>query len=187
MKRFFLPCFLLFLLLPFPSVLTAQTTAQIESWNDVIGGKIVPQVDAYVTHKSSERVGQFAWFVTGQHWSEAYAGLELYPKKWMTLDMGAGLETNKNPWRLGGIVWMGSQKQSLLTALETGGSGFWWRSIYNRKVRKCFGIGIIGQAHRGVGPRAQFCIPRTPITIWAANFFWNGKPSQAFGIVYGFN
>lgn len=180
--------FLLLGLLLFPPVLVAQTTAQIESWNDIVGGKVVPQLDAYVTHKSSERVGQFAWFLTGRDWSEAYAGMELCPKKWMAVDIGVGLETDKNPWRIGGSVWMGSQKQSLLTVLETGGSGFWWRSIYNRKLRKNFGIGAIGQAQRGAGPRVQFDIPKTPVKVWAANFFnWNGKPTQAVGIVYSFN
>lgn len=187
MKSFTLLCFLLLLLL-LPSALAAQTTARIESWDDVIGGKIMPQLDAYIAHKSNERVGQFAWFFVGQHWSQAYAGVQLYPKKWMTVAAGAGLETNKNPWRIGGNVWMGTNKQSLLTILEMGGSGFWWRSTYNRRAGKHFGFGAMGQAHRGVGPRAQFAVPKTPVMLWATPFFnWNGKPTQAFGIVYNFN
>ena len=160
----------------------------MESWNDVAGGKIAPQLDAYISRKSNEHVGAFGWFVTNQYWSEAYAGVQLYPKKWMTVDVGAGLETDKNPWRLGGVVWIGNDKQSLLTILEMGGSGFWWRSTYNRAAGKRFGLGAMGQAQRGVGPRVQFTIPKTPIVLWTAPFFnWNGKPTQAFGIIYNFN
>ncbi|MDP2934133.1 MAG: hypothetical protein Q8N81_08515, partial [bacterium] len=113
---------------------------------------------------------------------EAYGGLTYSPKPWVQVAAGAGVEEAKNPGRIGGFVWMGNSKSSILFVPEYGGSGFWWKLEANRKITKVIGAGFITERYKGSGPRVEFRIPKVPVTIWAAPMFEAHRTNALFGI-----
>lgn len=184
MKRILFAVALLFVL-AFASA-NAQTTITVGSENAFDEDSFTPNAYVYASRAVTKKVGLFGFAARSTTWTEGYAGVIFSPRAWITLSAGAGLEQDSNPWRLGGTFWMGNSKNSLFFVGETGGSGGWWRGVFNHKLGY-FGVGAIGQAFLGAGPRVEFTVPGEPLTVWAGRLMeGSGSPSHIIGATFTF-
>jgi hypothetical protein len=160
----------------------AMAQTWVEQRTFVSSGVVTPRIDGLVTESFSGKLGAFAWFQTQKGYSEGYGGITYSPKPWIQLAGGAGIEENVSPARVGGFVWAGGGKISLLFIPEYGGSGFWWKAEVNRKVNKSVGVGLITERYKGTGLRVEYKIPRTPLLLWGAPMFEKSRVNAAFAI-----
>lgn len=172
------------ILLVLVALLSFSAPAQnwVEERTFLKDGVATPRVDGLFTKPLLGKLGTFAWFQVEKGYSQTYAGATYSPKPWVQFALGAGLEEDKNPARLGGYVWMGDAKNSLLFVPEYGGSGFWWKMEANRKVSKVLGVGLITERHKGTGPRLEYKIPKTHFAIWGAPMFDRRGANALVGI-----
>lgn len=142
---------------------------------------------AWIPVKVAGPVGVFFWGLGSSSWSEAVGGITLAPASWIELDLGAGVETDPNPWRVLGVLWLGSDKVSLLNAFETGGSGFLYDIELNITVSEHanFGVGAMAQKFSGIGPRIQFDVGHTGLMVWASPIMWDLDDHSARNTLLG--
>ncbi len=143
-----------------------------------------------VNTDTGKKMGGFAWLQTEKtlgkkkkdygHYGQGYAGVTYYFWPWMQVAAGVGLEDAENPDRAGGYVWVGNKSRSILFVPEYGGSGFWWKLEANRKISKAVGLGFITERFKGSGLRAEYRIPKTQLTIWAAPMFDRNSVTRKF-------
>lgn len=163
-----------------PSFVSAQTW--VEQRTDVTADTTTPRLDGWISGKVTGSVGTFAWFQIDQNYGQGYAGLSLTPKSWLQFGVGAGVEQTTRPLRFGSFVWAGNQHVSLLFIGEGLGSGWWYKSEFNWTATKDLGIGLMTERFKGTGPRVQYAVPGTPLTIWSAYLFNEGGNRALMGI-----
>ena len=167
-------------------VIMALKSANAQTWVEqrtfVSGGQAAPRIDGLVSQTIKGKFGGFVWFQTEKNYSQAYGGITYSPKLWIQLAAGPGIEQDKKPLRVGGFVWLGSGKDSLLFIPEYGGSGFWWKLETNRKVNKSIGLGLLTERYKGTGPRVEYKIPKTKATVWVAPMFERHRANALIGI-----
>lgn len=148
----------------------------------ISNGQSTPRINGLITGTFTKRVGGFVWFQTQKTYSETYGGITYSPKPWLQFALGSGIEQDKNPARVGGYVWIGNAKNSMLFVPEYGGSGFWWKLESNRKVNKSIGLGVLVERFKGAGPRVEFYIPKTRLVVWVAPMFEKQRVNALIGI-----
>lgn len=176
-----------------PMNLTAQTSLAVASQN-VINSKseIAPTMWSTTTTKINDHVGLYTWYLASKNWGEAVVGPAFFPKKWMEIDLAAGLETDKRPLRTQAQIWMGNAKGSFLAAVEYGGSGFWYVAEGNINVLttrfETIGVGYRAQRFVGIGPRFQMLGSNRKLKLWASPIMWDtekhGVTNSMFGLVF---
>ena len=168
--------------------LFAQT--YIEERTFIKDGQATPRISGLISGPISGKLGGFDWFQEEPGYAQTYLGLTYSAKSCLMFAAGLGMEQYavsetkqlKTSARAGGFVWMGNGKQYLLFVPEYGGSGFWWKLEVNRKVNKSVGIGFLTERYKGSGPRLEYRIPKTRLTIWAAPLFEKQRVNGLFGI-----
>lgn len=169
MRKFALLFALLAILLPMN--LTAQTSFWTEvMYRDGNAGESV-QINISASKKFTPTVGMFVWSISSKGWGESVIGAVYTPRPWVELNLGAGLEKNENPFRTQASVWVGNTKGSLYTAVENGGSGFWYVAVGNVPVHPNLGLGFRAQRFVGAGPRIQ--VKRGKLMFWAVPIAWD--------------
>lgn len=131
-------------------------------------GTATPRIAGLLTRPVKGMVGSFVWFQVQKGYSQAYAGPTLSPKPWIQLAVGAGLEEDNHPARVGSYVWVGNKQNSVLFIAEDGGSGFWHKTEALHTFNRFLDAGFIEERYKGSGVELRLKIPRTPIAIWAA-------------------
>ena len=164
------------------SLLKANAQNWVEERTFVSQGAATPRINGLLTKPIKGKWGSFLWFQTQQKYSQTYTGVTHSAKPHLQFALGVGLEEAKNPARMGGYVWAGNSKTSLLFVPEYGGSGFWWKLEANQKIRKSFGIGLLTERFKGTGPRMEYKIPRTPFVVWVAPLIERQKTNWLIGI-----
>lgn len=132
----------------------------------------------YVDHRISNTWGVFGWALVGEAWSEGYAGVLFIPKPWIEIGLGAGLEQDKNLYRLGASLWLGNDRVSSLTLVEYGGSGWWYQSTVLVSLAKVLKIGGMIQRGVGMGPRVDMQFPEIPLSVYAVFFFYSSEENR---------
>jgi hypothetical protein len=154
----------------------------VEQRTFMSSGVVAPRIGALITAPVSGKFGAFTWLQVQNGYSESYGGLTYGPKPWLQLAGGAGIEESKSSGRIGGFVWMGNAKTSVLFIPEYGGSGLWWKAEVNHKPGKTVGVGIISERFKGTGPRFEYKIPHTQLLLWGAPMFERNRTNAVFGI-----
>lgn len=121
-----------------------QTTADADT--------ATPQLNVYLRGPLKGKLGWTAWTLTSKEWSEGLVGLAFAPASWIELQGLVGVETDENPLRAGGNLWLGKGRMSLLVLQEYGGSGYWYRTLGTFEVKKGTLIGINSARFLGTGP-----------------------------------
>ncbi|MEK7194575.1 MAG: hypothetical protein AAB660_02720 [Patescibacteria group bacterium] len=167
MRRFTVLLAILFMLLPFN--LNAQNV-WVESQNMVSSG-VAPatQMNVSISKNYSEHFGVFLWSIVSEGWSESIVGGVWLPSSHYEFSLGAGLESNDNPARALGSVFVSYGKSSLYVAGEQGGSGHWFVAQGNYKLSGRIGVGFRGQHNVGLGPRVEFN-PTRHFKLWAVPY-----------------
>lgn len=151
-------------------------------------GDAAPAIDGFVFRLLQGPFGAYSSFYVDRNYAEAMIGPAFAPTEWLAIGLGFGLEQTPDevtPWRVGGAVWVGTRRLSLLTFAETGGTGFWARTEFNLKLTDWGGLGALCDLAVGAGPRLEFNVPKTPLQIWWAPLmvdFDTGAPVTQFGI-----
>jgi hypothetical protein len=148
----------------------------IEPQIELTDSGVTPQVNVSIERPLKGKVGTFAWILGSEHYSEAYVGLTYAPKPWLAVAGGAGFERddkNMNA-RIGGYVWVGKRRVSNFLALEALGSGGWYKNDFNVQATKNLGIGVGAQRYNGIGPRAQWNIPKTSGKVQLRGYIYFG-------------
>ena len=154
----------------------------LEERTFVKDGQVTTRIDGLITKSFNQKFGGFTWFQVQKGYSEAYGGITYSPKPWLQLAVGPGIEEAESPARVGGFVWLGKGKSSVLFVPEYGGSGFWWKLEANHEIGKVFGVGFLTERFKGSGPRFEVNVPRTPLKLWAAPLFEKTRANLLVGI-----
>lgn len=125
-----------------------------------------PRLESYAVDN-----GIFKLFIVSKDYAEGYIGVSQALVPWLEVELGVGIETSENLWRMGSAVWLGAGKISNFTILETGASGFWYRNHTKFQVAKMVGLGMFAQKNDGLGPRVDVIIPKTKLALWGAYLF----------------
>lgn len=149
----------------------SQATGYIETFHQIKPGEYESQVNVWLQGPVKGKVGYFAWALTGKVWSEGYAGLNYTLAKGVEIGVGAGVETDKSPARLGTYLCTIRGKFTGIAIYENGGSGYWDRvtanyTVYQHEWFKV-GLGTMHQAYQGYGPRYEISIGKR-ITVWGS-------------------
>lgn len=164
----------------------AQTTFWVEGRTFLSQGQAINRASALISAPIKERFGIFAWIQTDKNYGQAYGGLTFSPKSWIQFAGGPGIEQDDNPWRVGGYIWLGKDRTSLLFIPEYGGSGFWMKTELNQSLNSLIGIGLISERFKGTGPRVEFNVPALKMKLWAAPLWEKGSTNGLVGIRWNF-
>lgn len=162
---------------------TAQSYLEAELYQSRTG--VSPKIAGYQAKDlgQPDGFGTFTFFWVEQYWAQAYGGLTYAPVSWLQVGLGAGLEQADNPWRIASSIWLGNDRLSALTVLETGGSGFFYRSQFNVMVTSWLGLGGLAERYTGFGPRAEIGPKQLPLQLWLT--ILSGSDNKTIlGLVY---
>lgn len=168
----------------------AQSSFWVESFNKVTReGKYTPQVDGQAVSMFTPKVGVFSWALVNNGWAEAIVGVHYVPTKHLELDLGTGVETDKNPSRLQAGAFLSISRATLYTAYEIGGSGYWYLAQGNvtvvKKDNASLGVGFRFQRFAGIGPRVQVEMPKAHLTVWASGPMFDPEDHKARNVIVG--
>ena len=141
-----------------------QVTGFIESFNVIKTTGTTTQINIWAKGPIKDKVGWSLWSLTSESWSEAYAGLTFAPTSWVAVSASLGLESDADPLRVGGSVWVGKGRWSLLSIHESGGSGRWHRNIALYQATKTVAIGVDNIRFFGTGLHAEKKFGK--VTLW---------------------
>ncbi len=161
------------------SIASAQTSARLELRSIYKSGAERPKFGmiGYVTHPIRWGLGVSGWLQVEEGWAEGYVGITYAPATWVELSASVGLEQASVPWRVAGSMWLGFDRFSSLTIVETGGSGPWYLSTLSVKIVDWLKAGAMIRRFDGLGPRVDITIPRTPLGLWLAYLPYDPEPS----------
>lgn len=126
------------------------------------------------------------WFLFAQKfnsgWSQAYAGLSCSPAPWCQVGFGAGTESAEHGLRLGGWLWLGYDRFSLLHLQEGASGGPWHRTLLTGRVDDRLSAGLIDRAYYGSGAVAEYKLG----TSSKATLEWYEGGATAIAITHSF-
>lgn len=143
-----------------------QVAGTVESQNLVKDSKVDPTVDIYVHGPLGGKFEWSVWSLTCKGWAEAYVGPVWKAAEWLELSGSIGIETDKNPLRYAGSIWMGSGRFSFISFQEGGGSGWWHKEVGTLRIVKSFKAGVHSQRFVGTGPYAEVTVNK--FTVWTS-------------------
>lgn len=129
-----------------------------------------------------------AWGQKDPDWGQLYAGVSHSFTSWLSAGVGAGVEQDAHPWRVGTSFWMGGRGNDSLLIVETGGSGPWYKYTYTKAVTEKVGLGAYSQRYFGTGPLVQVSIGKS-LKLWSAPVTYDtedGGWKNMTGISYKF-
>jgi hypothetical protein len=185
----------------FLSLLTTTSSVYAQSFvgleTKFVDGVAVPLVDGQIektwpTSVEGGSLGLFTWFLSNDighrdsRWSEIYLGPAWYPRKWLEIVVGAGVETDLHPWRIGGEVIAAGQHGFMIFAWEQGGSGPWYLLKYLHPVAGKFSAGVFSRRFAGTGPLLSVKLNgRYSIWATAGPDLENGRVKTVLGLNVG--
>jgi len=151
----------------------ATTTARLESR---FTSGTTPSANVYVRSGLTDSLTFTSFFATSRSYAEGYVGLAYAPSLISGLvsefEVSIGQEQASGSLRREASVFFLWQRLSHLTVVEDGGSGVWYYSQTTWRPHSLIGVGVMGQRYLGWGPRIDFSIPHTPLTVWGA-YSWD--------------
>ncbi len=149
-----------------------QITFQPEAQGTIHRGKSITQFNNLISFTpANSRWGGSAWMQYDKGYAQFYAGPTFSPAPWIQAGLGAGMERYESvrAIRWGSFLWLGYGRCSAITIYEDShNSGYWYKSMIMADIGKGFVLGGMVQRYAGFGPRIEFNIPKTPLTIWAS-------------------
>jgi len=120
----------------------------------------------FAKKKISEKFDLTYFSLVGQKWSEALIGFSYSPKKWLSIGLSTGIEHNPAVYRLGGSIWIGKGKTSLLMLGEKGDGkdNYFYKTILSYKASEKFTVGAIAWRFHGLGPVVKYT--KDDLTLW---------------------
>jgi len=130
-------------------------------------------------------LGWSAYFLTGQYWSEGYAGPTWSPAPWICLSASIGLQSvESNPIRYASDLWIGNALGSVYAVYERGAkaSDNWWKVRPLLNIGHGIKIGAFVEKDLDVAPVIEVSVPKTGLAIWGAYY----KEASQLGLKYNF-
>lgn len=142
--------------------------SQVQLFGTYSDGKIKPDVNIFVTKKISDKVKFTAFGLIEEKWAEGLVGVAYSPTDYLEIGTSIGIEQNQALYRIGGSVWIGQDKLSLLVLGEKGdgSDNYWYKGIAKYQVSETFSTGIMGWRFTGVGPFIETSIKQLDSKIW---------------------
>lgn|GEM_PF-1530069 len=172
MKLSLLSCKVLFLYLMLQFVnnrLNAQNFSflEVETLSNFDRSTYVqPQINLYTSaFKGEKRVGTYFFSLLNAHWGQAYGGVVVKATDWLSVSVGAGMETDKNPYRFNLSLFASKNKWKLMQIYEYGGSGFWYNIMLNHQFTEKQYVGIIFKRYYGLGLSYTYTLNVVPISF----------------------
>ncbi len=139
--------------------LTLETKAE-PSGTTYVGNIYVEEVS------EKKRLGMFAFgLVDSVGFGQIYIGPTWYPKKWLEVQFGAGIENHSEFWRVGGGIYLIDNHGSGLLLWENGASGYWYKATYTYPVSKRLALGVFSRRFAGTGPLVEVKASKS-YTFW---------------------
>ena len=153
-------------------LLTALVTVPVQAQTIGLESKTTPTGTSrlgniYVEEVSEKtHAGLFAWGLadTGG-FGEIYIGPTWYPRKWVELQVGAGIENHPGFWRVGTGVFLNGHLGSATILWETGVTGYWYKVAYSHHVAGKVSLGVFSRRFAGTGPIIEVKASKS-YTIW---------------------
>jgi hypothetical protein len=174
MSKMFVYTMIAIMLVAFATVeqVVAEASFEVQAIATIADGNVSKAMDAYFAERDSRSVfGNFTYAFVGEEWSEMYVGVTYTPSTICQIGAGVGIEQADSPWRVGGSLWAGKGKFSLLVLAEEGGGDFWYRAVGAMKISSTFAAGAMSEQFAGHGPRLDVCIPNLPLKLWVVGLY----------------
>lgn len=130
-------------------------------------------MSAFAAKRLTDNFGFMGFVLVSKPFAEAYAGPALFAGP-LTLGIGAGVETVASDPKIGGSANLDFTRTALpsniLLIFEAGGSGPWGRFESMLYVHEKLGLGAMGQADTGIGPRIE-AMPRDWLTFYGSMMY----------------
>ena len=143
-------------------------TAQLDSYiRFTEGAKPAFNINYFGVKKISEKVNLTYFGLVEKNWSEALVGVSYSPATWMSVGASTGIEHGSSI-RLGGSLWFGKGKNSLLLLGEkgSGSDNYWYRANLYHKFSEKFTLGATAIRFHGVGPNLRYTVKKLNATLW---------------------
>jgi hypothetical protein len=160
----------------------AQTSFWVESSNHAGNGEFLPQVNAMMTWRraADDKVGIYFWTLTGKEYAEAIVGVSYSPAPWVEVSFGPGIEQDPELWRVNANLWVGKDGFSYLGIVETGATGFWYKTTVEIPVAPFVKVGGFAQKFKGASPHVAVSIPNTPFSLTLDALLWRDNEWNGF-------
>lgn len=127
---------------------------------------VQPQINLYTSaFKGEKRVGTYFFSLLNAHWGQAYGGIVVKATDWLSVSVGAGMETDKNPYRLNLSLFAVKNKWKLMQIYEYGGSGFWYNIMLNHQLTEKHSVGMIFKRYYGLGLSYAYAFKAVPVSV----------------------
>jgi len=169
-------------------ILALSTTSysQVQIFGKLSDDKVTPDINIFGVKKISEKVSFTYFGLIEEKWSEGLIGVSYSPSEFVTLGVGAGIESNPALYRLCASVWVGKGNTSLLILGEKGDgrTNYWYKATADYKISENFSAGLIAWRFTGIGPVANLTIKKLDSKLWLfpAYDFESKKPSLTLGL-----
>jgi hypothetical protein len=123
-----------------------QGLARQDSFSPMIDGTLIVP---------GKPLDTFVYFIASDTWAEAVVGIakQVHPSFWFSV--GAGVETDEDPWRVNPNVIFTKGRVFSYFGYEIGGSGYWYKSFSTYRVASKLEVGLHSQRFYGTGPLVQ--------------------------------
>ncbi len=148
---------------------TLTSYAQLEMYGRyTVNGKVEPSFNLYGEKKISEKVNLTYFALVEEKWSEALVGLSYSPAKWVSVGLSTGIEHNPAIIRIGGSIWLGKGKASLLMLGEKGDGqdNYFYKTVLSYKASEQFTVCAMTWRFHGIGPVVRYTPKKSDLTIW---------------------
>ena len=125
-----------------------------------------PQINIYAdSFKGDSKVGFYFFALANEYWGQAYGGVSIKPIDWLTVNVGAGVEVNENPYRFNISLLIMKNKFFFVQIYEYGGSGFWYHIVANYEVFERNYLGVVAKRYYGLGIDYEYKFKSFPIRL----------------------
>jgi len=143
-------------------------------------GDSTPEINVYAHGPIKGKFGWTVWTRTTQLWGKTPIKLTYAPAEWTEISASVGLETNGNPLRYAGSVWLSKGRFPLLSLIENGGNRKWYKNVTTFKTTSTTAVGILDQRYI-TSPYAEIRIGKA--AVWG---LWTDGKSGLIGLRFNF-
>ncbi len=123
-----------------------------------------PQINVFASSiKTDAKVGVYFFALAQENWGQAYGGIIIKPIDWLSINIGAGLEVNDNPYRFNLTLQVMKNKFYFVQIYEYGGSGFWYHILANYEVFERNYFGVVLKRYYGFGIDYEYQLKNIPL------------------------
>jgi hypothetical protein len=129
-----------------------------------------PKVSLLLSKNTKSSIGFYAYALVTNSWAQSYTGVIINIRN-SQLNLGVGLEQDKNPLRFNLAYQLKKNKFSLSQNYEYGGSGFWYNFKLDYSPNDIITLGLFARRYYGIGPRFELFLFKRSLSLWTSPLY----------------